>query len=67
MKDFLGNELKAGDPVVVVTPSWRSHGLRLGVIKKITPKRATVSYQEPGYEIDPVLSVETHRIMKMPL
>lgn len=67
MKDFLGHELKLDDPVVVVLPSQSSHGLRLGTIKSISPKRVTVEYEQLSQDYRTTVVVESHRVMKMPL
>lgn len=41
MKDFLGNELSVGDPVVFIVPGYRE--LSKGFIVRLTPQMAFIS------------------------
>ena len=43
-KDFLGNELFVGDEVVFMQIGYR--GLMKGVIKSLSPKKATITHEK---------------------
>ena len=45
MKDFLGNELNAGDAVAFVNPDWDIHQLQKGIVLGIFDDLAEVCYQ----------------------
>ena len=48
MKDFLGKELKIGDPVAMVVPSYRD--IAVGVITKATAKKLSINYYNEYYK-----------------
>lgn len=49
MKDFLGNEVKAGDKVVAIEPKY--HSLVFATIDHINPKSVCIIFQSnKGYE-----------------
>lgn len=47
--DFLDNEIKIGDKVVVMMKSYRE--LKIGTVIKITPQKVQVAYNDGTYNI----------------
>ena len=47
MKDYLGNELKVGDPVIFITPGYRDYSK--GVIKRFTEYYVFIEKEKHGH------------------
>jgi len=47
MKDYLGNELKVGDPVIFITPGYRDYSK--GVIKRFTEYYVFIEKEKNGH------------------
>jgi hypothetical protein len=67
-KDFLGQELKLGDSVIIMLPNYREH--TRSVVIQFTPQQVRVEYQYQGYTCtylcrprDVVLIVDTEVIL----